>query len=414
MSMSSSSITGSSSLTVSGANWLKIFTTMLPGTWIGVDAANTEIANSLDPLSSIIRLLTLVYREDDTKLVFTTHRMKFDPPGPFRYAVRRLFGHCKDDLIILKSIIIKFQSHYNLGNPKIKAFADGAIRGLDKLYMCYGHRKSDCILDCLEYYKTLIPTHLATAGNGPVAPTAPVIPVIPVHSTPVTVPMTVPVPVLVPVTVFDYGMVDPEFDPEFDVESKLDDAVGTDARIDNGGKVGKSDKSSKFSKSSKPGKVSKFAKPDKAETQTKKYGESKSGQKDKQMIGGIGVRVEVKDDGVSSGSIDVIKGERCDDGFIDDMVVEHKDGEDSEYGLEEKVDTKLEIPDSSIFAPTATTDASMTKFRYLWKTSEINVVYALYVDIEENYRRKNRSVVKGLLESIDVYLKIRDGILSGT
>ena len=91
-----------------------------------------------DPLTTIIRLYTLQYRPSETKLDFSFGTMNFDLPTPsipfLQWFYRRLKRVGKDDIIVLKETINQFLKIYNLNLPQIRAFAIGAIKGLEKLY----------------------------------------------------------------------------------------------------------------------------------------------------------------------------------------------------------------------------------------------------------------------------------------
>lgn len=122
-----------------------------------------------DPLTTIIRLYTLQYRPPETKLDFSFGAMAFDLPTPnapiLQWIFRRLKGVGKDDLIILKEPVNQFLKIYNLQLLQLKTFARGAIKGLEKLHICYQTQKNVPILDCIEYYIALITKSLESADN---------------------------------------------------------------------------------------------------------------------------------------------------------------------------------------------------------------------------------------------------------
>lgn len=117
----------------------------------------------LDPFSTMIRLYILSRLPEFTKLGFSQFTITFDKPSILQYTIRRLKRSKKDDIAILKPTIIKFLRNYNLQHPYIRSIAEGSIKGLKKLQLCYSTTKDRPISDCIDYYIRLVKDGLA--GN---------------------------------------------------------------------------------------------------------------------------------------------------------------------------------------------------------------------------------------------------------
>ena len=121
----------------------------------------------LDPLTTIIRIASLRFRPQDTKLTFSPYSITFDyptTPSILQGAKRRWSVHrpSKNDITILKDIIILFIGENDLSEPITKKFAEEGAKGLQKLASCYKKRpEGRPIVDCIEFYITILRTGLS-------------------------------------------------------------------------------------------------------------------------------------------------------------------------------------------------------------------------------------------------------------
>ena len=124
-----------------------------------------QIIITLDPLTTIIRISSLQFRPQETKLTFSPYSVIFDLPTnpPILQGIKRFFsgrsGHrsSKNDISLLKNTILQFIKLYDLSDPVIQFFAKGGIKGLEQLNKCYKIRNpSDLSVHCVEYYIKII------------------------------------------------------------------------------------------------------------------------------------------------------------------------------------------------------------------------------------------------------------------
>ena len=104
----------------------------------------TASVSTLDPLTTIIRLYTLHFRPEETKLSFENFSVVFDYPKKIfddliqlQGANRTMKRSSGKDLTMLKIVIEDFVKTYNMRNKQIKYFVNGCILGLKRLQKCY-------------------------------------------------------------------------------------------------------------------------------------------------------------------------------------------------------------------------------------------------------------------------------------
>lgn len=139
----------------------------------GVAAAADDHKMALDPLSTIVRLYSLVFRPAGTKLFIENHAISFNYPTCYQGVIRYHKQASRHDIRVLKQSIEDFMHMYNLSHPQIAALAQGAVHGLKKFSLCYS-KTSNLALHSIEYYMLIISRGLpsplpGSATGGPAA-----------------------------------------------------------------------------------------------------------------------------------------------------------------------------------------------------------------------------------------------------
>lgn len=124
----------------------------------------------LDPMTTLIRLYSLLFRPKDTKLTFEPFSITFDYPTIPSYlqgGKRKFSGKrsSRNDITLLKKSIEIFLSKYNVKNTKLRIFIDGAIRGLKKFHLCYSSQPEDPIVHCVEFYISMLQNSLLSEND---------------------------------------------------------------------------------------------------------------------------------------------------------------------------------------------------------------------------------------------------------
>jgi hypothetical protein len=123
----------------------------------------------LDPLTTIIRIYSLSFRPQDTKLTFSPFSISFDyPTSPYYIqGARRKYSRkrsSRNDITLLKKSIEQFINSYNLNHKQLRMFAEGSIKGLTKFHKCYSSRPEDPIVHCVEFYIAILQNALANVN----------------------------------------------------------------------------------------------------------------------------------------------------------------------------------------------------------------------------------------------------------
>ncbi len=93
----------------------------------------------LDPLTCIIRLAILKYKQDGTKISIHNNRIYFQPPGVSQGVSRWVFGDKRSDLSNLHNPILKATEWFvDQENQEIRTLFQTACEGLLKLQDTYG------------------------------------------------------------------------------------------------------------------------------------------------------------------------------------------------------------------------------------------------------------------------------------
>ncbi len=104
----------------------------------------------LDPLTSVIKLALLTYKNKGTKLSFYNNYIYFSENTIYQFAVRKYFGDSYNDLRDLKKSLHKAVEWY-YDDPKLKYLFEDAIKGLEKLKDTYGETgKADAVQSYID------------------------------------------------------------------------------------------------------------------------------------------------------------------------------------------------------------------------------------------------------------------------
>ena len=116
---------------------------------------NNNIDNSsqvLDPLSSLIRLVLLIYKPIGTKLSFNNNKIIFQEPDFLQSTKRWTYGDNRNHIHNLYKPIFKINSWYDTSKPEIIYLLEKSKNGLSILLECYNSSDSNIISHSINYY----------------------------------------------------------------------------------------------------------------------------------------------------------------------------------------------------------------------------------------------------------------------
>tara|TARA_Y100000590_G_scaffold470610_1_gene666914 strand:+ start:5237 stop:5923 length:687 start_codon:yes stop_codon:yes gene_type:complete len=91
----------------------------------------------LDPLTCVIRLSLLSFKETGTKISIQNNRIGYNEPNVLQGATRWSFGDKREDLHNIYNPIKKIIHWYNLNNKEIYGICEYCIKGLELLNSSY-------------------------------------------------------------------------------------------------------------------------------------------------------------------------------------------------------------------------------------------------------------------------------------
>ena len=109
----------------------------------------------LDPLTTMIKLALLGYKQDGTKLAIDSNRIYFQEPTIFQGFWRWAYGNKRYELHHLLNPILKAVKRYDINNESIKLIFQGSVIGLDKLKSSYNNA-SNVVNHSLDLYMSII------------------------------------------------------------------------------------------------------------------------------------------------------------------------------------------------------------------------------------------------------------------
>jgi hypothetical protein len=114
----------------------------------------------LEPLSVIINLAILSFKEHNTKIAVTDNNMFIQSPRFYQGVVRYLYGNNREDVCFLLKPIMRSLELYDPGeNDKVKYIFTKACDGLSKLKKSYNNASST-VCHSLDLYISIIKSHL--------------------------------------------------------------------------------------------------------------------------------------------------------------------------------------------------------------------------------------------------------------
>ena len=110
----------------------------------------------LEPLSTMIRLATLYFDVEGTKIAIYNNRIIRQKPNMMQGTIRWTCGNKRHDLYYLYKPILIAMKQYDLENESIKQIFEYAIKGLNKLKETYKKSNGTIICHSIDLYKDTI------------------------------------------------------------------------------------------------------------------------------------------------------------------------------------------------------------------------------------------------------------------
>jgi len=115
----------------------------------------------LEPISSLLRLILLQYKEPGTKISIYNNSLQYIEPSICQGILRSINGDKREDLHNIYSPIIKCMEWLNIDdNERNLFFFENSICGIDKLILAYD--KDSIINHTLVHYRTIIQHFIET------------------------------------------------------------------------------------------------------------------------------------------------------------------------------------------------------------------------------------------------------------
>ena len=117
----------------------------------------------IDPLTCMIRLSMLSFKEIGTKIIIKDNKISFNEPHVLQGPIRWSQGDNRDDLHNLYRPIVKALEWYDLEDSKMKHIFELSIQGIEKLKEAYIDNSS--ITHSLEFYRKSIEDRFNSVHN---------------------------------------------------------------------------------------------------------------------------------------------------------------------------------------------------------------------------------------------------------
>ena len=131
------------------AEYLSILTNL-----ISYSASNTENNIILEPLSCVIRIILLNYKESGTKISIQDNSITYDSPSNFQGVLRNINGDTREHLHNIYNPLIKCIEWYPVSDEKHLYFYKRCIDGVNKLHETYD--KESIIHHTLLHYRRIL------------------------------------------------------------------------------------------------------------------------------------------------------------------------------------------------------------------------------------------------------------------
>lgn len=106
----------------------------------------------LDPISSLIRLVLLIYKPFGTKLSFSNNTIIFHEPNLLQSTRRWTQGDNRTQLHNLYNPIFKINLWYDITKPELIYLLQKSQIGLKTLLQCYNDNDSNVVSHSINYY----------------------------------------------------------------------------------------------------------------------------------------------------------------------------------------------------------------------------------------------------------------------
>ena len=130
--------------------------------WIG--NINYKMSNNssqvLDPISSLIRLVLLIYKPIGTKLSFNNNKIIFQEPNLLQSTKRWTLGDNRSHIHNLYNPIFKINLWYDINKVELIYLLEKSKQGLKILLECYNSDESNVVSHSINYYLKTIDTML--------------------------------------------------------------------------------------------------------------------------------------------------------------------------------------------------------------------------------------------------------------
>ena len=114
----------------------------------------------LEPMSIIINLAILSFKEENTKIAITNNNMFIQRPSFYQGVVRYLYGNNREDIcFLLKPIMRALEMYDPSDDEKLEYIFNKACIGLSKLKNSYNNTSST-VCHSLDLYISIISAHL--------------------------------------------------------------------------------------------------------------------------------------------------------------------------------------------------------------------------------------------------------------
>ena len=114
----------------------------------------------LEPLSVLIYLAILNFKNDGTKINIYNNKLHFSDPDYLQGISRYIYGTNRNDIQYFHNPILRCIHNYDIDNDSIVSIFNYSIKGLQKLKKLYHKDSSEVIVHAIELYIYLIKSFL--------------------------------------------------------------------------------------------------------------------------------------------------------------------------------------------------------------------------------------------------------------
>lgn len=122
--------------------------------------SNQEKAQILEPFTCAVRIATLHFKENGTKLSISNNRIYYQDPNPLQGVIRWSYNDNRNDLHQICNPLKKFVEWYKPNeNPQVKKILKYTILGLNSLKQTYldsNHIPSHLVIHSISHYMDIL------------------------------------------------------------------------------------------------------------------------------------------------------------------------------------------------------------------------------------------------------------------